>query len=247
MHEIFLSHPFSRRAFEQPRGYPGDAAVLDFIYAHDELAPVAHNDPGRQLVESSLDGMGPKSIRARRDFFGHRLEQVVEDYDDPKVLSLACGYLREASQCRLFGAGAFGEFHALDFDSESLDLVGTELGSLGVMTRLHDVQDLRRPLGENGYYDFVYCAGLFDYLPLPFAQSVVSNMFRCLKPGGALVVANLLAGLPERGCMEMCMNWYLDYKTPKEMCQLTRRLEPSAFEQTFFTIHGMGFVEVKSC
>ena len=36
IHKVIMSDPYSRRAFDKPRGYAGDAVMLDFIYRPHE-------------------------------------------------------------------------------------------------------------------------------------------------------------------------------------------------------------------
>jgi extracellular factor (EF) 3-hydroxypalmitic acid methyl ester biosynthesis protein len=38
LHQLLLEEPFTRRAFYKPRGYAGDAATLDYVYASEDIA-----------------------------------------------------------------------------------------------------------------------------------------------------------------------------------------------------------------
>jgi SAM-dependent methyltransferase len=72
----------------------------------------------------------------------------------------------------------------------------------------------------SGQFDFVYAAGLFDYLNDSIARALLQKMFALLKPGGTLLFANFARGLVDSGYMEAFMDWWLIYRTEKEMRSL---------------------------
>ena len=43
-----------------------------------------------------------------------------------------------------------------------------------------------------GQFDFVYAAGLFDYLSAPVAAALTRRMFEMTKPGGIMLIPNFL-------------------------------------------------------
>jgi hypothetical protein len=73
-------------------------------------------------------------------------------------------------------------------------------------------------------YDFVYAAGLFDYLAGPIAAAVTRRMFDMTRPGGLMLIPNFLASVRDTGDMEAFMDWCLIYRTNSEMHALARML-----------------------
>ena len=68
-------------------------------------------------------------------------------------------------------------------------------GRFGVETVHASVRRLLTNHLELGEFDLVYSTGLFDYLRQPIGQRLVGNLFRMLRPGGRLLVANFLPGI----------------------------------------------------
>ena len=66
---FFHQDPFTRWSFEKPRGYSGDASLLDFIYQHETIADnVARATPmGRELYAFSKYYPSCIAVRERRD------------------------------------------------------------------------------------------------------------------------------------------------------------------------------------
>jgi extracellular factor (EF) 3-hydroxypalmitic acid methyl ester biosynthesis protein len=68
--------------------------------------------------------------------------------------------------------------------------------------------------------DFIFCTGLFDYLPDESAIRLLRLMWQQLKPGGILIVGNFAPHNPTRAYMEWFGNWYLLYRTPEQFAEL---------------------------
>jgi extracellular factor (EF) 3-hydroxypalmitic acid methyl ester biosynthesis protein len=69
-------------------------------------------------------------------------------------------------------------------------------------------------------YDFVYCAGLFDYLTDAVCQHLMEAFYAMLAPGGLLVATNVdkHAAINQ---MECFLDWHLKYRDTQKMRELT--------------------------
>ena len=117
--------PFTRRAFEKPRGYAGDAVLLDLCYRHrpydvtlTRLGAVLHAWIDRRPAALS--------VLERRTILAREIDAVAARREGARVLSIACGHLREAQASDAVRAKAISEFIALDQDAESLAVVERE-------------------------------------------------------------------------------------------------------------------------
>src|SRR5262252_10879055 len=93
--ELIHQSPFSRRAFEKPRGYAGDAETLDFAYGYARL-PEGTTDLGAELYLCEREASSVKSARDRIDVLACAVDRIARQTNYPRVLSIACGHLREA-------------------------------------------------------------------------------------------------------------------------------------------------------
>jgi hypothetical protein len=83
------------------------------------------------------------------------------------------------------------------------------------------VLTLLRSGQELGVFDFIYSAGLYDYLSEDTAVRLTSKLASMLKPGGRLLIANMMPSLPSAGYMEAVMDWWLIYRTTQELKSLS--------------------------
>lgn len=213
--ELIHQDPFTARAFSKPRGYPGDAVLLDYIYRGG--ASIEATEFGAKIHQYTTNSPAPRAVRYRRDLLGKRIDEVVEEFAHPRVLALAAGHLREAEMSATVRAGRLDRFVAVDQDAESLATIAQDYQTLGVETVCASVKDILTGKIAFSDFHFVYAAGLFDYLPQPVAQRLVRSMLRMLVPRGRLLIANFLPDIEDVGYMESFMDWHLIYRTEAEL------------------------------
>jgi hypothetical protein len=227
---VLQQDPFTARAYQKPRGYAGDAEMLDFIYAPEDgtrLVPLEEaTGLGREICGYTSNGTAPRAVRARRHILVEKVNEVAARTPRPRVLSVACGYLREATRTAAFREGRIGHYVALDQDPQSLAVVERELGPLGVETIRASVRDLVGERIDLAPFDLIYVSGLHDYLSLRLAQRLSEALFALLNPRGQLVITNYLPDLDNIGYMEAFMDWWLIYRTPEQLMALAETLPP---------------------
>src|SRR4051812_14524357 len=123
--ELVHQDPFTHRASTKPRGYAGDAVLLDYIYGREEHWPLPEgtSELGRQIFHFTTGATASEGVRARREFIANLLDKMVEEQDRPHVLSIASGHLREAILSSAVRRRKLGRLVALDSDIGSLEEV----------------------------------------------------------------------------------------------------------------------------
>ena len=227
-----LEDPMTRRALEKPRGYAGDAVLLDYMY---RLRPEDYDTvaPGGRLVHKFLvEGPAPSAVRHRLGVLADALRRVGELPEGPgRALALASGHLRELKHVP---SDAWPrEIVALDQDDETLAEVAATYRDARVMPRRATVRDvLAKRIGSEPF-DLVYAAGLFDYLEQPVAAALTARMFDLVAPGGRLLLANFTPDTPDIGFMEAMLEWHLVYRAEADMWALLDGIAPQASARTW--------------
>jgi extracellular factor (EF) 3-hydroxypalmitic acid methyl ester biosynthesis protein len=209
--------PFTYHSFSKPRGYAGDAELIDYIYALKSL-PDDLTKLGREILNHRIDTPVARSVRARRDILAETIDAIAAASNHPiQILSVACGHLREAQQSQAVLSHQIGKFYALDRDPLSIERIERELAEYSIQTIESSVTALVRKSLTFENLDFVYAAGLYDYLSQPFATCLTKVMFDMLHSGGRLLLANFVPEHLEVGYMETFMQWNLIYRTEAEL------------------------------
>lgn len=224
--EKIQESPFTRRCYQQPRGYPGDPVILDYIFGYNSLDGVS--DLGRAIYERERCQTSCRSVRARRDRLAAKIDETARRVSQPRILSVASGHLREAQVSEAVANGAIGDFVALDQDPESAAVVSREQCSNGIRPICATIRSLLSGrAGLDQSFDFVYAAGLYDYLKDAVAARLTSILFGMLRPGGSLLVANFHSDCPDVAGMEAILTWWLVYRDEKQMARLCSEIDPT--------------------
>ena len=217
--ELLLLDPYSRRAIDKPRGYAGDAVMLDYIYRPDT---------------SSLEGMASiihratttlpnaKSVLWRRDYLANLIFSRMTTVDTARVLTIASGHMRELDVLRELTTKTNVEFTALDQDSDSIFEAKSTYNEFNIIGKCRSFASLIRNKNSKKKFDLIYSAGLLDYLPQATAVSLVKAMFARLLPGGVLSVGNFARDSHGRGFMAGFMDWCLIYRNEEDMIALAQ-------------------------
>jgi extracellular factor (EF) 3-hydroxypalmitic acid methyl ester biosynthesis protein len=224
--------PFTRRAFEKPRGYPGDAALLDYVYDGVNATaplPATTSSLGRSLFTYTTATPTCRAVCARRDLLTLTVDAVASNVRNSRILAVAAGHLREVQQSQAFHDGAIGAWVALDQDATSLQIVcQADPAGAVIQTVTASIQDVLRKKVTLGTFDLIYAAGLYDYLVQPIARKLTHQLFAMLRPVGRLLLGNVVANMPGAAYMEAYMDWWLIYRDRDAMCDLTAALPANA-------------------
>ncbi len=222
LRELLHQCPFTRHAYERPRGYAGDAALIDYLYAERGGSGA---DPGEDIYRFLYQQPSSRSVRERRELFAKEIDTVAAQVHMPRMLSVACGHLREAELSRAVKEHRIGEFIAFDQDPISLAEVSQQHPETAIRPVCGSVRALLTGRVRFGHLDLVYSAGLYDYLSDGTARRLTQILFGMLNPGGRLMVANF-ATCPEAGYLEAFMDWWLIYRDEEQMGSISLDIDP---------------------
>jgi SAM-dependent methyltransferase len=172
---------------------------------------------GQHFCHYNVERPAVKAVRNRRKVLTRMVDEVAATVDRPKVLSVACGHLREIELSQAAANGQLQEYVGFDQDVDSLAEVNKRYQHLGVKTCHGSVRDFLTSKAQFEDFDLVYAAGLFDYLNEKTAKRLVACLFNILRSGGRLLIANFLPRLPDTGYMESYAGWKLIYRSEPEM------------------------------
>lgn len=213
----------AQRSFKKPRGYSGDAILIDYIYGN--YSKTEENLFNPLVYTAEYGASSCASVRERK----HRIADFIDRYSGskkPRILSVASGHAREVNVSRLLKCGYFEQFIAFDQDALSLQSVEVDYGHLGLSCFQGNIGRLILSKYELGSFDLIYCAGLYDYLNDATAAKLTEYLVNSLTPDGQLLIANFTPDLPDRGYLEAVADWFLTYRDESGMNKILGSIMP---------------------
>lgn len=223
---LLHENPLMRRAFVKPRGFAGDAPLLDLVYYGRAAAEARDASPlGLALLDRDFSTPTMAAMRERRDFTAALIDHVCEIAPMPSILLPSCGHLREGLISEAVQQHRLGRLVALDRDPEALAVVTRDLAFLGVETMQHGTRALLERGFAPGSFDLITTGALYEYLTDPVAVVLTRRFFELLKPGGRLVIGNLVPGLYDIGQIEAFCDWTMVYRDAGGMLALAGAID----------------------
>lgn len=228
LHPLLLRAPFVYRTFAKPMGYAGDYEMVNQILADPRQG---HNTYFQIVNTLFLNCAVAQAHRNRIDIlvdYLHRAAELAErEGRRVNILNVGCGPAVEIQRfIEMHPNPERLSFTLVDFSEETLQYTrgcienaarthGKTVHVQFVHESVHDLlkRAVRRdtPLDQEKF-DFVYCAGLFDYLSDKVCARLLQYFELRSREGGQILVTNVHAGNPERNGMEHLLEWHLIYR-----------------------------------
>lgn len=214
--ELTQQDPYTARAYNKPRGYAGDAVMLDYIYTGQTdhgISPM-----GARIFQGTTRVSMGLSVVYRKALLNAYINDAAALHSPFSILSVASGHCREIEGSLVLNDAFQGAFIALDADAQSCAEVTATYTNPKVRALHGNVKQLlQNEVALPGLFNFIYSAGLFDYLNDAIARKLIATLLTRLAPQGRLLVANFVPSAYGRGYMACFMDWHLIYRTVDEL------------------------------
>ena len=233
IHPLILCSPFIHRAFSKPLGYAGDYEMVNMLLRDPWEGASTYAKIINAVI---LRSDGAQAHRNRIVKLYHYLEQEairVQALGRPlRVLNVACGPCAEVLQFITSSVHSQNcELTLLDFNAETLEYTrvkieeavrasGRQLTVVFLHKSIHELlleAKGRRDNPAAPTHDFVYCAGLFDYLSDRICARLLDLFYRWIEPGGLVVATNVHPRNPVRYVLEHLLEWNLIYRDQAQL------------------------------
>lgn len=222
--EYLLQDPFTRWSFSKPRGYSGDAGLLDIIYQNQAAAEFIESstDLGKEIFAYTIEAPSSVAARERREILAQTVDAVGNRIENAEVLSIACGHLRESELSETLKSGRLKRWVALDQDPVSVAIVNEANKGTAVQGVEGNVAELMRRNHSLGEFDLVYASGLYDYLPRAVAVRLTQRLLELVKDDGEFFFANFSDEIITDGYMETFMDWPLILRNEHDLVDIMK-------------------------
>lgn len=232
--KILQQCPFTRWSFDKPRGYSGDASLIDFIYGHSAVAQEVAKSTrlGLHILEYTINAPGPAAVRERRDTLTRYVDETAALVGpNTEILAVAAGHLREAEASVALAEGRLKRWVALDQDPRSIGSIWSQFQGASVEPIDGSVRGLLARKHQVGTFDLIYAAGLYDYLTDRVAIRLTQVCMEMLKPGGVFLFANFSDEMADDGYMESYMDWELLQRSELDIWRIANASAPESTDK----------------
>ncbi|MDP6962981.1 MAG: class I SAM-dependent methyltransferase [Planctomycetota bacterium] len=232
-----------RRAYEKPQGYAGDFRMMELIQANhlegdslfqrfllffaqqmslgqtvrarskvafDAVTDVANlGRPCKIVSLASGPAMELRKFLQEVDAIEHKMDVYLIDQDED-ALRNCLNALNKI--CAERGDNPQIEFHCLHFSLRQV--IAPKKGA--------EAQLVNEVLMGA---DLVYSMGLFDYLPQKFGRRTAAELFELVRPGGKVLIGNLVRSADSSWLIEYASAWHLIYRDYDSMRDMAQNLD----------------------
>lgn len=230
---FYTDSAFIGRANRKPQGYAGDYEMMNQIYRNSYEGGSMFS---KLMHKYGINEHSSLSVRYRKNYLIDKIKSLSATKDRFISGSLACGPAREIvdflHQVDPSESSKYS-FILMDQDLDALlnakrnisdvvlarglkcELIFAPLSVRSVLEQTEEAQFL-----SSVKFDFLYTAGLYDYLTQPVAKALSMTLFESVKPGGMFIVGNFHPDNPTKTISELVADWRLVHRGDEQMLDL---------------------------
>jgi hypothetical protein len=190
------------RCYTKPLGYPGDFEIMNAFYDN-----VPRGDDTYSRLVDMLGLIAGRPVAKRMRYLTSEIEAMVGDrpeQDHFHVMSIGAGPAREFKTYfeRADGPAKGFSITLVDPEARALDCairniyssIRTGVSSVMVAGMNTSFTEMLRPASTFRHLppqDFIYSAGLTDYLNAKLTRALIVKLYDHLKPGGSVLIGNV--------------------------------------------------------
>lgn len=217
-----------RRCYTKPLGYPGDYQIMNAFYDNVPRG----SEPYSRLVDM-LGLIAGRPVTKRMHSVSDELEKLTNSHDRKHfhVMSVGSGPAREFRRFFEKAEAHHPGFSITLVDTEPLALdcaikniyssVKNGVSSIMVSGMNTSFTDMLRPKSTFRHLpaqDFIYSAGLTDYLNTKLTRALLKKLYDLLRPGGTVLIGNINDS--ENGMYwsaEYAVDWSMYFRNMSDM------------------------------
>jgi extracellular factor (EF) 3-hydroxypalmitic acid methyl ester biosynthesis protein len=228
LHPLLLRAPFVYRTFAKPLGYAGDYEMVNQMISD----PRQGQNTYFQIINTFFLKAAVAQAHRNRidillDYLTKAATSAAERGRQVNILNVGCGPAIEIQRfIEQHPNPQSISFTLIDFSKETLDYTkerieevsrrtGKKVAVKYVNESVHQLLKRavkRDDLLQDTTFDFVYCAGLFDYLSDKVCSRLLQYFVNRSNAGGTVMVTNVHADNPHKNVMEHLLEWHLIYR-----------------------------------
>lgn len=227
LHPLLLCSPFMHRTYTKPLGYAGDYEMVRMM----TLDPFQGNSLYAKILNTFFLNTPPVVAHRNRidTLLKHLQAETLRVHGRrAKIFNVGCGPAAEIQKfLRDTDWRITADFTLLDFNDETVAYAQQTLNQIRDMSGQNvNLEVIKKSVAQllanrsklkPQSYDFVYCAGLFDYLTDNVCTKLLELFYELVTPGGLVLVSNVDSSNPARGWMECMVDWFLVYRDANKM------------------------------
>lgn len=202
--------------YEKPFGYAGDFLLIEKIYEKY----VTENPKYKKWDLFYHSHEATEAVRNRKKYFIEKMKEIVTSKKEVNVLILGSGPASDVFEFCQTNDSENIFFDLLDIDKNAIEYARKK--NEKYLKNINFIEANVIKYSTDKKYDFIWSAGLFDYLNDKLFVALLKRFKDNLTTDGKIIIGNFSPSNPTIKVMEVMTEWYLNYRDEEHLLALAK-------------------------